>query len=232
MLREEINFSWCHEFQTDVSKKIKITMKNLLSIGELILDQPQSGYRFSADSVHLADFVQIFPEETLMDLCTGVGVVPLLIRQRCIFKRALGIELQSELCQIARQNVVANQLEEQIHILRADVRTLTAATLRELAAFECSEYFDVLSVNPPYFRLGDGKLNTNPQKSIARHEITLTLPQLFATCRKFLRRDGRLHLVHLRVRETEIMRELRAHGFQHVERRTVLGDLLLLETRP
>jgi len=206
-------------------------MRDLVSPGEFILQQPRSGYRFSADSVRLADFVQILPQETLMDLCTGVGVVPLLIRQRCSFKRAFGIELQSELCQMARHNVMANQLEEQIHILQADARTVTVASLRELTAVECPEYFDVLSVNPPYFRRGQGKLNNNHQKSIARHEITLTLPELFATCRRFLRIDGRLHLAHLRARETEIIRQLQAHGFQRVERRTVLNDLLLLEAR-
>ena len=206
-------------------------MSDLILPGELILNQPRSGYRFNADSVRLADFVQILPQETLMDLCTGVGVVPLLIRQRCSFKRAFGVELQSELCQIARQNVTANQLEEQIHILCADVRTLTPASLRDLTTFECPEYIDVLSVNPPYFRLGEGKLNNNHQKSIARHEITLTLPELFATCRKLLRIDGRLHLAHLRVREAEILRELQTYGFQCVERRAVLGDLLLLEVR-
>jgi tRNA1Val (adenine37-N6)-methyltransferase len=181
--------------------------------------------------VRLADFVQIFPQETLVDLCTGVGVVPLLIRQRCPFKQAFCIELQSELCQIARHNVAANQLEEHIHILQADVRTLTAAKLQEMTAVECPEHFDVLSVNPPYFPLGEGKLNTNPQKSIARHEMTLTLPELVATCRKILRHDGRLHLAHLRVREAEITRELQDHGFQRIERRAVVGDLLLLEAR-
>ena len=218
-------------FKLILRKEPWVTVRDLVPPGELILKQPCSGYRFSADSVRLADFVQILPQETLMDLCTGVGVVPLLIRQRCSFMRAFGIELQSELCQMARHNVRAHQLEEQIHILQADVRTLTAASLRELTGVECPEYFDVLSVNPPYFPLREGKLNNNHQKSIARHEITLTLPELFATCRKFLHMDGRLHLAHLRIREAEIFRELQAHGFQRVERRTILNDLLLLEAR-
>lgn len=198
---------------------------------EPILHQPLSGYRFSVDSVRLADFIQIFPKDTLVDLCTGVGVVPLLLRQRCNFEQAFGIELQDELCQIARHNIEANQLERQIHILQADVRTITPAKIRELATFEYPEFCDVVSVNPPYFRLGEGKLNTNCQKSIARHEITLTLPELFATCRRILRNDGRLYLAHRRAREDEILEELQAHGFQRIERRTVLGDLLLLEAR-
>lgn len=206
-------------------------MRTLLQHSELTLLQPSSGYRFSADSVYLADFVQIFPQDTLVDLCTGVGVVPLLVRQRCHFKQAVGIELQDELFQIARHNIAANQLEEQIHILQADVRTITSAKIRELAALKYPEYFDVVSVNPPYFRRGEGRLNTNCQKSIARHEITLTLPELLATCQRILRRDGRLHLAHRRSREAEIRQELEAHGFQRVERRVVLGDLLLLEAR-
>lgn len=182
--------------------------------------------------MRLADFVQIFPQETLIDLCTGVGVIPLLIRQRCSFKQAFGIELQYELCQIARHNVAANQLEEHIHILHADVRTLTAAKLQKMTALECPERFDVISVNPPYFPLREGKLNTNRQKSMARHEVTLTLPELFASCRKILRSQGRLHLAHLRLREAEIRLELQAHGFPRIERRAVVGDLLLLEARP
>lgn len=203
----------------------------LLPRREIVIHQPRSGYRFSADSVLLADFVQILPQETLMDLCTGVGVVPLLIRQRCLFKQAFGIELQSELCKIARQNVAANQLDEQILILQADVRTLTSATLQELTTFECPKYFDVISVNPPYFRHGEGKLNANSQKSIARHEITLSLSELLATCQRLLCSGGRLHLAHIQNRETEIIRELQNYGFRHVARRAVFGGLLLLEAR-
>ena len=206
-------------------------MHALQSSCELILRQPNSGYRFSADSLYLADFVQILPQDTLIDLCTGVGVIPLLVRQRCNFKQALGIELQGELCRIARQNVTANHFEEQIQILETDVRTVTLAKIRESPAFEYLECFDVVSVNPPYFRLGEWKLNKNCQKSMARHEITLTLPELLATCRRILRRDGRLHLAHRRSREAEILQQLEAHGFQRVERRVVLGDLLLLEAR-
>lgn len=181
--------------------------------------------------MHLADFVQIFQQDTLIDLCTGVGVIPLLLRQRCNFKQAFGIELQHELCQFARHNIEANQLQGQIHILHADVRTITPAKIRELAAFEYHEYCDVVSANPPYFRLGEGKLNTNCQKSLARHEIALTLSELLATCRRILRSGGRLHLAHRRARETEIIQELHANGFHRLERRIVLGDLLLLEAR-
>jgi tRNA1Val (adenine37-N6)-methyltransferase len=206
-------------------------MRSLQPHCELTLKQPNSGYRFSADSVHLADFVQISAQDTLIDLCTGVGTIPLLLRLRCNFKRAFGIELQDELCQIARYNIEANQLEGQIHILQADVRTITPAKIRELAAFEYPEFCDVVSVNPPYFRLGEGKLNTNCQKSIARHEITLTLPELLATCRRILHSDGRLHLAHRRAREAEIIQELQTQGFRRIERRVVLGDLLLLEAR-
>jgi len=132
----------------------------------------------------------------------------------------------------ALQNVAPNKLEDRIFILQADIRTLTAARLEEHKLFKFPEYFDVISVNPPYFRHSEGKLNSNYQKSIARHEISLSLPELFSTCRKFLRSGGRLPLVYLHVRETEILRELRIQGFNRVERRCVLGDLLLIEASP
>ena len=197
---------------------------------ELLIHQPHSGYRFAEDSVLLSDFIEINSQEYLLDLCSGVGVIPLLLQKRCAFKGAIGVELQEELCQLALDNAAMNKLGGLIHFVRADVRNLTASVLQAEIPFECPDYFDVISVNPPYFQSGKGRLSPNPQRSAARHEICLSLPELFQTCHRFLRNEGRLYLVHLLAREAEIIRELRGQGFKKIARKVVHANILFIET--
>src|SRR5215510_9763027 len=94
-------------------------------VGGMIISQPERGYRFTSDTVALTEFIRIEPWESLLDLGTGVGVIPLLVWQRSPFRFALGVELQKELAQLARNNVRANSLSERIFILQSDLRSLS-----------------------------------------------------------------------------------------------------------
>ena len=60
-------------------------------------NQPRRGYRFSADALALAGFAQASPVETVLDLCSGCGVIPILMWQRSPFRYGVGVELDAEL---------------------------------------------------------------------------------------------------------------------------------------
>ncbi|MFN8008204.1 MAG: hypothetical protein U0V70_14505 [Terriglobia bacterium] len=196
---------------------------------ELILNQPRNGYRFSEDSVRLTEFIQIEPHETLLDLCTGAGVIPILLYQQRPYHKAIGVELQRELCHFAWENVLWNRLEQRVFIVHADVKGVTPSQLQKYTSPNCPRFFDVISVNPPYYPLGAGRLSVNPQKRMARHEESLSLSELFYSCQQFAHDQTRLHLSHLIQRESEIIRELQKSGFQRITRRQVFGHLVLLE---
>jgi tRNA1Val (adenine37-N6)-methyltransferase len=50
--------------------------------GRLRLKQHRGGYRYSIDAVILASAVQPKPGETLVDLGTGCGIIPLILAFR------------------------------------------------------------------------------------------------------------------------------------------------------
>src|SRR5262249_56111538 len=97
------------------------------------LSQPQYGYRFSADAVALADFAHVGRLETVLDLCSGCGVVPILIWQRRPFRSGLGVELDPELALLAARNFKQFGLDGKIHIVHGDVKSLNAPDLRRLS---------------------------------------------------------------------------------------------------
>src|SRR5215831_12994464 len=154
---------------------------------KVVISQPQGGYRFTSDSLALAHFVKIGSSESLLDLGTGVGVVPLLIWQRSPFRFAVGIELQQELADFAARNVRESTLSDRIFVLQCDLRTVSPEDIYLSAGISCESGFDVVSANPPYLTEGTGRISPNPQRALARHEIQLTFPDLVAACKRFLK---------------------------------------------
>jgi len=181
--------------------------------GGLVFSQPRDGYRFSSDSVALAEFAQSGTNEVILDLCSGCGVVPILMWQRRPFRKAIGVETDAELVALARENVAHFQLEDRVQILRADVRSLSWEDLVPFSPSISASRFDVITCNPPYWPLGTGRINPTSQKATARHEISLALGELLSAGGRFLKPGGRLYLAHLEARQAEILSGLRNENF-------------------
>ena len=172
----------------------------------MTLHQPQHGYRFSLDAFLLADFVPpVWPAHPLLlDLGTGCGVVALLLARRFPQARLVGVELQPEMVAVAQQNVVQNGLGHRVHMLCADVRTLPSLVAPGV--------FATVVCNPPYRRVGQGRLNPNASRAMARHEVALTLAQLLDAARHALARRGLLVMIYHPSRLAELCVELERVG--------------------
>jgi tRNA1Val (adenine37-N6)-methyltransferase len=173
---------------------------------QLTLQQPRHGYRFSLDAFLLADFVPpiYHADSPVLDLGTGCGVVALLLARRFAQARFVGVELQTELLAFAHQNVVRNGLGHRIDVVRADVRTLPSLV--------SAGAFTAVVCNPPYRRVGQGRLNPNASKAVARHEIALTLAQLVDAARHALAHRGLLVMIYHPSRLLELGVELARAG--------------------
>ena len=71
--------------------------------GRIKILQSRTGYRFSLDSLLLADFTRLKGSETVVDLGTGNGVVPLILAERFPTCHFLGLELQDGMIERARK---------------------------------------------------------------------------------------------------------------------------------
>lgn len=182
----------------------------------LALEQSRRGYRLSLDAFLLADFVSAETQGPLMDLGTGCGVVALLLARCRPQDRIVGLELQTGLVRLARQNVVGNGLRHRVDMLQADIRQV-----RCLFPAGC---FGTVVCNPPYRRAGHGRLNPNPEKAMARHELALTLPQVLDAACHLLYRRGAFALVYHPSRLAELCVGLDARQLRPQRLRQVHPD--------
>ncbi|MGD8703714.1 MAG: methyltransferase, partial [Desulfosarcina sp.] len=160
--------------------------------GHIILNQPKAGYRFSIDAVILAHMVDPTAGETVLDMGTGCGVIPVMLAYRHPDLRLIGVEIQRSLCRLARQNVADNRMSDRIDILHGDMVRLQAADI--------GGPVDLVVTNPPYRKQGSGRVNADSQKAVARHEMKINLDSLLRTARRMLNPSGRLAIIYPSVR--------------------------------
>ena len=178
------------------------TLESLETRGLVIL-QPKKGYRFNSDSVILANLTEVSEGEKVYDLGCGSGVISLIIAAKKHAK-VVGVELQESLASMAERSVKANEYQEKIEIVRGDIR-LAESTLS-------SEDADVVVINPPYFKMGDGVVNHDEMSAIARHEVALTLPEELAAVHHLLKESGTAYFLFPTSREKEFDKEVETHS--------------------
>ena len=168
--------------------------------------QFQDGFKFSLDSILLAEFAEIRKnDEHIIDLCTGNGVIPILLTHK-YQKKVTGVEIQAEIAQLARESVAYNSMDSMVTILEKDVL--------ELKNYFPGNNFDVVLSNPPYFKYHHTKfVNDNEMKGIARHELKISLEQLVEMASYLLKSKGRFYLVHIPERLEEICVYAHKYGF-------------------
>jgi tRNA1Val (adenine37-N6)-methyltransferase len=193
--------------------------------GRVKVNQKRQGYRFSLDAVLLAAIPKPKPFETVVDIGTGCGVVPILMGFRHPEIRLFGVELQKELADVAMKNVLANRMQDRITILEKDIRQLGQDMVQGPV--------DWIVSNPPYRPANSGRLNPNSEKAMARHEIHLNLHDLIQASRRLLRTGGRLATIYPSTRLVELFIEMRSAGIepkwvQYIHSRTVDEAKLVL----
>ena len=174
--------------------------------GHIVLTQPKTGYRFSIDAVILAHLVCPAASETVLDLGTGCGVIPIMLAYRNPDLRLLGVEIQQPLSDLARQNVADNHMTERIRIINKDMGELTPADI--------GGPVDLVVTNPPYRKLESGRVNADSQRAVARHELKIDLDTLLQTARRLLNRSGRFGVIYPSVRTVDLLSAMRSNGLE------------------
>jgi len=184
-------------------------------LAERICDLHRNGYKiiqntdyfcFGCDAVLLTGFAEVRKNETLMDLGTGCGVIPLLLEAKTNGRRFDGLEIQEEIAGMARRSVALNNLTEKIGIFTGDIKKVKED-------FAASSY-DVVTSNPPYMNDKGGVKNAAPQMALARHEISVDLEGVVSAAAWLLRHGGRFYMVHKSHRLVDIITLLRQYRLE------------------
>jgi tRNA1Val (adenine37-N6)-methyltransferase len=165
--------------------------------GNLTIYQQKRGYRFAIDAVLLAGLTRAHPHDRIMDLGTGCGVIPLILAYRSLGKRIVGLEIQPELVELAKQNVQVNGFAGKVQIHHRD--------FRDVSKDFPPASFDLVISNPPYRRLRSGRLNPDGQRAIARHELKSSVADVIRAASTLLGRGGRLSIIYPATRLAHLM---------------------------
>ena len=168
-----------------------------LQIGGLELIQDPEKFCFGVDAVFLSDFVRVRPGESVLDLGTGNGIIPVLLSAKTEARHITGLEIQADTAEMARRSVAHNHLEDRIDIVTGDIK--------EAAELFRPAFFDVITTNPPYMLADHGIRNPDDAKAVARHEILCTLDDILRESMRLMQDKSRFYMIHRPFRLTEIM---------------------------
>lgn len=188
------------------TKEEKI-INDLVYFDNLKIVQNKNYFNFSLDSILLPNFAPITENTKLiLDLCTGNAPVPLVLTTKTNAK-IIGVELQKEVFELAKESVELNDLSEQIELINDNINNI-------VTKYE-TDTFDLITCNPPYFKHSEQSItNDNEIKSIARHEIHMELEDVFKICKKLLKNGGSICMVHRTDRLMEIIEKMKNNNIE------------------
>lgn len=172
----------------------------------LFIIQKQNGFKFGIDAVLLSDFAKDTRSKNTLDLCTGTGIVPLLLSVKTDTPRICGLEIQEEIAQMAKRSVEYNKIGKRVEIVEGDLKNAVEIYGR------CS--FDKITCNPPYMKKGTAVRNEIDTKSISRHEVMCTLDDIMRVSRELLVSKGRLFMIHRPSRLADILCAMRKYRIE------------------
>lgn len=181
-----------------------------IGFGGLKLIQSSEGFRFGVDAVLLADFAAgICPSaDSIVDLGTGNGVIPLILSHKTKAGSITGIDLQAKAIELAARSRDLNGLGERIRFIRCDV-----ANLREEES-DLRGTADAVVSNPPYIARGAGITNAGDSKFLSRQETTAGIEEFTAAAAFLLKERGHFFLVHRPSRLVDLFYCCRKNGLE------------------
>lgn len=195
----------------------------ILREGERLDDLQIKGYEiiqspgkfcYGMDAVLLSDFAKVKAGETVLDIGTGTGILPILLEAKNRGAHFTGLEIQEESAEMARRSVLHNRLDEKIDIVTGDIK--------EAIKIFPKKFFDVITTNPPYMIGEHGLTNQNDAIRIARHEVLCDLDDILRESAKMLHPGkGRFYMVHRPFRLAEILMKMSRHGIEPKRMRLV-----------
>ncbi len=174
-----------------------IVCNELLGRPLLKIYQDTEAFNVSIDTMLLADFVTINKRvKKICDLCSGNAPIPLYLTLRTDAK-IVGVEVQEESYDLGIKSIKENKLEDKIDFHLGNLKGIHSVIGRNS--------FEVVTCNPPFFKVGDNHINPNDRKAIARHEVLATLDDIVKEASILLNPKGRLAMVHRPDRLGEIL---------------------------
>ena len=133
-----------------------------LGIKDLKIIQNKEWFCFGIDSVLLVNFAKnIKKDANVLYLGTGSGVMPILLCGKTELKKVVGVEIQKEVCNMAKRSIELNKLNEKFEIINDSILNLNKYYEKQL--------FDVVITNPPYKKKNTGIIEATKTSKNLNH---------------------------------------------------------------
>ncbi|OQY38502.1 MAG: hypothetical protein B6226_03595 [Candidatus Cloacimonetes bacterium 4572_65] len=164
-----------------------------------VIYQDREGQRISSDNEHLNGYLieqySSFSEMnlSLLELGSGCGINAFMIKKSFPNYSIKGIEFDDEQVGLSKYNNELQKLD--IEFKQADLKT-----------FESCGY-DIIISNPPYRKLGSGRLSSSSKRNLARFEVECTMSDVIESVKRNLKPNGVAYLLYPIDRECEFVKE-------------------------
>lgn len=184
-------------------------------IGENISLQPlgnkyniyvSKNHTFGTDAVLLADFANPKRNETMVDLGTGCGIIPMLMLRDNKVSSAFGLEISKEAVLLAEETIKENNLSARFKVFEGDIK-FPFEHLQKGA-------YSLVTCNPPYKASGAGILSETKTDKVARHETLCNLEDVIKAAAGLLTYGGRFAICQRPERLGEIISLMSANEIE------------------
>ncbi len=153
-------------------------------------------HTFGTDAVLLASFCKAKPNDKMVDLGTGCGIIPFLLLRDEKLASAVGVDISSEAIALAQKT------KEELKIVGFAAINSDLKALKGKVEFGCNT---LVTCNPPYKAPGAGLKSVGERERVARHEVECMLKDIIEVSAKLLQTGGRLCMCHRPERLSELM---------------------------
>ncbi|MCQ2913705.1 MAG: methyltransferase [Alphaproteobacteria bacterium] len=178
--------------------------------GKVKLYQPRDdGYRATSDSVLLAAAVNTNPNQCILEVGTGSGVVSCCINARVPGVRITAVEIQEKMAEYARYNFEKNKVNGEVIV--SDIRKNFGYT---------GGSFDFVYCNPPF--MIEDQICPNNVRDISRRESDCSLKEWIKYSVKYVKNNGIFVMINKADRITQIITALKSEDMP------LIGDIKIL----
>ena len=207
-----------------------INKNKLINGNEKLDDLNLNGYKiiqdpnkfcFGMDSVLLCDFCidKIKTSDLVIDLGCGNGIICILLAAKKNINKIIGLEIQKECVDLAKRNILFNDLKDKIKIIHGDIKKISRFRFLK-------NKFDIVITNPPYLAYKKSSLiNKNKSKAIARHEILCNLEDIILNACYLLKDKGKFFMIHRAQRMTDIFYIMRKYNLEPKKIKLIHKDI-------
>ena len=168
--------------------------------------QDDCGFRFGTDAVLLAWFAGSKKFTKAADLCSGNGVISVLLSTHSCCKETRGYEIDKRAYELSKMTADYNGISDRVSFFQRDIRNIEPDESFPSGAF------DLVTANPPYMKVSSGFVSGTTGS--ARTELTCTLFDVVNAAYTLLKNGGRFCMINKPERLTDAICIMRNNNIE------------------